>query len=314
MDEWTQNVPLLPSRRPIFSENEIEVLLSAQVNIYEREKKTKYERGTCTLTSHRLIWIDYDGKLGALALNLSSIAQIEEESGGLTGSQKIILHLTNKSTYRLGFKEGGRDHFLNLLRETLKKRAWEQKTQVKKKEGFATSNAGVGGIMKVVETRTKETDSVLQQAFTDLNSLMEKAKDMVALSERLTLQLQKESGDATDEFKSMLISMGISSPVTKENAGSEYHNQLSRQLADWLPQILDKNGGMIALTDLYCFFNRARGTSLISPEDLHRACLLFEKLNLPVKLRRFDSGVLVVQYGKKFLFSILFLFFFKKNI
>lgn len=69
--------------------------------------------------------------------------------------------------------------------------------------------------MKVVETRTKETDSVLQQAFTDLNSLMEKAKDMVALSERLTLQLQKESGDATDEFKSMLISMGISSPVTK---------------------------------------------------------------------------------------------------
>lgn len=98
MDEWTQNVPLLPSRRPIFSENEIEVLLSAQVNIYERyffslfyeafflkffsfsrEKKTKYERGTCTLTSHRLIWIDYDGKLGALALNLSSIAQIEEE-------------------------------------------------------------------------------------------------------------------------------------------------------------------------------------------------------------------------------------------
>lgn len=98
----------------------------------------------------------------------------------------------------------------------------------------------------------------------------------------------------------------------RENAGSEYHNQLSRQLADWLPQILDKNGGMIALTDLYCFFNRARGTSLISPEDLHRACLLFEKLNLPVKLRRFDSGVLVVQYGKKFLFSILFLFFLKK--
>lgn len=69
--------------------------------------------------------------------------------------------------------------------------------------------------MRTVETRTKETDSVLQQAFSDLNSLMEKARDMVALSERLTLQLQKESGEASDEFKSMLISMGISSPVTK---------------------------------------------------------------------------------------------------
>lgn len=35
---------------------------------------------------------------------------------------------------------------------------------------------------------------------------------------------------------------------------------------------------------------------LISPEDLYRACVLFEELNLPVRLRRFESGVLVVQY------------------
>jgi len=34
---------------------------------------------------------------------------------------------------------------------------------------------------------------------------------------------------------------------------------------------------------------------MISPEDLYRACVLFEELNLPVRLRRFESGVLVVQ-------------------
>jgi len=47
---------------------------------------------------------------------------------------------------------------------------------------------------------------------------------------------------------------------------------------------------VIALTDLYCIFNRARGTEMISPDDLYRAALLFETLKLPVRLRKFDSG------------------------
>ncbi|KAJ3051259.1 hypothetical protein HK097_007758, partial [Rhizophlyctis rosea] len=34
---------------------------------------------------------------------------------------------------------------------------------------------------------------------------------------------------------------------------------------------------------------------LISPEDLQKSCALFTTLNLPFRLRRFDSGLLVVQ-------------------
>ena len=35
--------------------------------------------------------------------------------------------------------------------------------------------------------------------------------------------------------------------------------------------------------------------ALISPEDLYRACTLFEELDLPVMLCRFASGVLAIQ-------------------
>ena len=35
--------------------------------------------------------------------------------------------------------------------------------------------------------------------------------------------------------------------------------------------------------------------ALISPEDLFRACTLFEELDLPVMLCRFASGVLAIQ-------------------
>lgn len=34
---------------------------------------------------------------------------------------------------------------------------------------------------------------------------------------------------------------------------------------------------------------------LISPKDLHTACTLFSDLNLPLRLRKFDSGLLVIQ-------------------
>jgi ESCRT-II complex subunit VPS36 len=37
--------------------------------------------------------------------------------------------------------------------------------------------------------------------------------------------------------------MGIASPVTRDSAGALYHQELSRQLADWLPAVLKGSGG-----------------------------------------------------------------------
>ncbi|EGC29761.1 hypothetical protein DICPUDRAFT_42424 [Dictyostelium purpureum] len=177
--------------------------------------------------------------------------------------------------------------------------------------GF-TSNAGIGGILKQMNKKTEENDKLLTEAFSDLNALMEKAKDMVTLSEKLKITLDKKTNSATstgdtseeEEFRSFLMQMGIESPVTKKSAKSKYHIELSKQLSEWIinKNILkqstnssNSNNGMITLSDLYCIFNRARGIELISPDDLYRACLLFESLDLPLRLRKFDSGVIVVQ-------------------
>lgn len=42
-------------------------------------------------------------------------------------------------------------------------------------------------------------------------------------------------------------------------AGSIYHQELARELADFLSKFLDRQDTMKPLTDLYCVFNRARG-------------------------------------------------------
>lgn len=51
----------------------------------------------------------------------------------------------------------------------------------------------------------------------------------------------------------------------------------------------------MALTDVFCRVNRARGLELLSPEDLLNACRIMDSLNLPIKLHQFDSGVKVLQ-------------------
>ena len=43
---------------------------------------------------------------------------------------------------------------------------------------------------------------------------------------------------------------------------------------------IQRLGGAVSLTDLYCLYNRARGTELVSPDDLLEAVKLMESLRL----------------------------------
>ena len=70
---------------------------------------------------------------------------------------------------------------------------------------------------------------------------------------------------------------------------------VAAQLADFMTPRLDRGSGMMALPDMYCLFNRARGAELISPDDLLSAAKLFPAIGARLSFRQFPSGVLVVQ-------------------
>ncbi|XP_029336542.1 vacuolar protein-sorting-associated protein 36 [Mus caroli] len=105
------------------------------------------------------------------------------------------------------------------------------------------------------------------------------AKEMVELSKSIANKIKEKQGDVTEDetirFKSYLLSMGIANPVTRETYGSgtQYHMQLAKQLAGILQAPLE----------------------LLSPEDLVNACKMLEALKLPIRLRVFDSGVMVIE-------------------
>lgn len=50
----------------------------------------------------------------------------------------------------------------------------------------------------------------------------------------------------------------------------------------------------MALVDVYCMYNRAKGYPLVSPHDLIKACEMFPALGLPYFLKSFSSGVKVI--------------------
>ncbi|KAK9283231.1 hypothetical protein L1049_011467 [Liquidambar formosana] len=240
-------------------------------------------------------------------VSVSPDGRVAENLGSGSKSMVITLVMRGKNDC---------DAFLSKFWEAWRGRAWESQasgsTGGESRDGSTVGGvrtammAGVSGILRKEQEMWESTDKSLQEAFQDLNALMSKAKEMVMLAEKMRLKLLSGSNIQTSatndeemgskqEMQDWLLSVGIASPVTKESAGALYHQQLSRQLADFVKIPLERAGGMINLIDIYCLFNRARGTELISPEDLLRACSIWEKFDVPVMLRKFDSGVRVIQ-------------------
>jgi ESCRT-II complex subunit VPS36 len=163
---------------------------------------------------------------------------------------------------------------------------------------------GVAGIMSREAEKSSATAASLASAFRDLDALMAMAQDMVALAERFrgvmapdgTISLTPGAGSGSAgspggapggggapllldaETQRALVAMGISSPVTRASAGSRYHSELSRQLADFLCAPLARAGGVLMLPEVYCLFNRARATELVSPDDLLQAAQAFPQV------------------------------------
>ncbi|XP_063088743.1 vacuolar protein-sorting-associated protein 36 isoform X2 [Cavia porcellus] len=256
--------------------NETLVIQQRGVRIYDGEEKIKFDAGTLLLSTHRLIWRDQKNHECCMAIPLAQIVFIEEQAAGIGKSAKIVVHLhpappnkepgpfqNSKNSYiKLSFKEHGQIEFYRRLSEEMTQRRWEnipvsQSLQTNRGSQPGRVRAvGIVGIERKLEEKRKETDKNISEAFEDLSKLMIKAKEMVELSKSIANKIKEKQGDITED---------------------------------------EERGGIMSLTEVYCLVNRARGMELLSPEDLVNACKMLEVLKLPLRLRVFDSGVMVIE-------------------
>lgn len=230
---------------------------------------------------------------------------------------------------KLSFRKGGDKVFHERLKGALVQRKWllETAPPVPKRPlssglqstpmatnaqdipstAAAPTAVGIAGLeRRGFETR-KNNEVVLGNAFEDLEALMASAKEVVALAESFAadsgMQSSENPPEANDVLSQSAAALGM--VTTKDmfgSGGSEalYLSELSRNIAEYLTDdrkgVLQREGGIMSLIDLWAVFNRSRnGVELVSPTDFEKAASLWEKLKLPVRLRRFKSGLLVVQ-------------------
>lgn len=226
---------------------------------------------------------------------------------------------------KVSFRGGGEKIFLERLKGAMTQRKWLlQGAPPVPKPNRQMGNGGISdsptspsidrvktvGIAGLEQRRLdmrKNNEVVIGNAFEDLEALMASAKEIVALAESFARQMDG-SVNGSPEANALLAqsasALGLVTTKDMLGGGSSsenlYLSELSRNLAEFLTEdaqgVLRIAGGIISLVDLWAIFNRARGgVELVSPMDFEKAARLWEKLKLPVRLRQFKSGVLVVQ-------------------
>ncbi|KAL5119183.1 Vacuolar protein-sorting-associated protein 36 [Pleosporales sp. CAS-2024a] len=230
---------------------------------------------------------------------------------------------------KISFRQGGEKIFHERLKNALVQRKWllqsappipkprpasgsfqdpvTNQSDASSAEADRPRVVGIAGLERRDLEQRQNNEAMIGSAFADLEALMTSAKEIIALAEQFASQANLGTNDNAEA--SALASQSASALgliTTKDmlgtGSGSEslYVSELSRNLAEWLTDdtrgVLRREGGIMTLVDLWAVFNRARGgVELVSPTDFEKAARMWDTLKLPVRLRQFKSGLLVVQ-------------------
>jgi len=249
------------------------------------------------------------------------------ESPGPTLGSSIVEDETIE-TIKFSFHIGGEKTFLERLKGALVQRKWllqsappvprppQSPTQSSGSplsigpDGLARTSTplqrvvGIAGLERRGAEQRQNNQAVIGTAFEDLEALMTSAKEVIAMAEQFAKQTGGDSAEARSLLSDSASVLGL--VTTKDMLGSGsageqlYITELSRNLAEFLTDdrrgVLRKEGGIMSLVDLWAVFNRTRnGIELISPLDFEKAAVKWDDLHLPIRLRRFKSGLLVLQ-------------------
>jgi len=303
------------------------------VDIYQGEDRmVDRQGGEVVVTTHRLLFHYAADPSLSRCWPLQQVKDIEFVTAGWFNSHKIAFvaeealpaakegetaREPRRAPLKLSFQAGkaGADTIFSRLQASLRERVWETRDEdaaavAAPPAAGAARGIGIDRIRREHEDRLAGQKELVAAGFRDVDSLEEKARAMASLAKRFAEARRAEraraeaagggegGGAGADDgarLDVVLADLGIANPVTKLSSGSRYHEALALQLADVMRGYVDRAGGLIQLTEVYCRYNRARGTDLVSPDDVRSACEAMAGLGLGLRLHRLGSGTLVLR-------------------
>jgi hypothetical protein len=193
--------------------------------------------------------------------NISDISPITPSSSVASSQVSSLANLKEDIIkIKLLFKSG-QTAFYNELSKTLKEEGW--KVIVVENKTPKTQRVGVAGVIRNIQENQKNTSDIMNQAFQDLNNLMKKASEMVAIAESISQKINKdnsmEGSKEQNQLKEIMQELGISNPVTKRSTGGVYYQELAKQVSRFIIKLFEKHNNVMTLPEIYCLYNRARG-------------------------------------------------------
>jgi hypothetical protein len=183
-----------------------------------------------------------------------------KESGFFNKDYFVKLH-TQYGKIKLALK--GYNEAKITIEGMVKRKAWTIPYVEKKQE-----NAMYSGIFNKIR-EDSQTIKVQSQAvstsFENFDKLFGNLREIKKIMSNMKDMSGQTDGD-NPEVNKILKDMGFVSVISKDEAGKDFYNQLARDLFQVCQGTLFKNyGGMVALLDLFYFYNKKRTLNLLSP-------------------------------------------------
>lgn len=238
--------------------------------------------------------------------NLSSTSIMSANPLGLVLEDKE--EYTHNAPYvKFSFRKGGDSTFFKHLIEQIQALQWSaleakgglngnatKLTQFREPSPQKDLVGGIRGLERLDEQKRKQNEMVLSLSLEDLEQLMYKAQDILGLAstfQTIIKPLRSSWGNSTT----------IMPPLVFNKSSSLYHQELARHISEFLLNFeLTSITSMITLQDLFASYNRflilrqGFGTELVTPLDLSKSLDFFQKLDLPVRMKTYLSGLTVI--------------------
>jgi len=221
------------------------------------------------LTSHRLFWRAAAAE-GWLAVRLDAVASAEGTGGGVFRTRRCELNLRAGGpslAVRRGETEQT-DELLAQVRAALAAGGW--------REGSYEA-ASMGGLQRILgqrENRQQAVEETLDLALADLESLRQHAAQTVAAARQVATAMSSQAGAEGAGLQQLLDDFGLLAPDgTAVVKGGHLKADIEQDVAQVCKAALERRGGlgMLLAHDVFCLVNRARGTALVSPEEVMAA-------------------------------------------
>lgn len=238
MSNLGEPVRLSETGHPKFDvEEEIQHCSIQHVDLYNNETKV-LRNGTAIVTTHKAYWLSQDaidqvieGNTPPSTLNFTpgycwNLNEVQElfDTQGLFKTPKVCIKLLSGKVIRFSFKHKGKHEFYQWITTSLERKSWLSNEP--KRDDTRAAREPVLGIAGLIQRRQmdhKEEEQFSEQAFSDLNTLIQNARKAVELAQRYSEETSKktESNSDNNEFANLTENLGLTNIVTRETSGTD---------------------------------------------------------------------------------------------